>query len=72
MVEAGIAVEANDVLNLKNEGFCTVDDNHRVSLSSAGRRLIESMGLTPKPMKRIKVTGNEASDLIDRILGELQ
>ena len=29
------------------------------------------MGLTPKPMKRIKITGNEASDVIDKMFDEL-
>ena len=49
-----------------------IDGSEKVYLTSKGRKLIEAMGLTPKPMKRIKVTGNDASDLIDRIFGELQ
>jgi hypothetical protein len=43
----------------------------KVTLTAKGRKLIQSMGLTPKPMKRIKVTGTDASELIDKIFEEL-
>ena len=49
-----------------------INKTKKITLSTKGRQLIQSMGLTPKPMKRIKVTGNDASELIDKIFGELQ
>ena len=30
------------------------------------------MALTPKPMKRVKISGSEASDVVDKIFDELQ
>jgi hypothetical protein len=30
------------------------------------------MGLTPKPMKRLKITGSDASDLVDKMFSELE
>ena len=50
----------------------SIDEAKKIALTTKGRQLIHSMGLTPKPMKRIKVTGNDASELIDKIFGELQ
>jgi hypothetical protein len=41
-------------------------------LTADGRRLIEKMGLTPKPMKRLKITGSDASELLDRMFSELE
>ena len=32
----------------------------------------KKMGLTPKPMKRLKITGNDASELLDRMFSELE
>ena len=48
------------------------NETKKITLTTKGRQLIHSMGLTPKPMKRIKVTGNDASELIDKIFSELQ
>ena len=72
LLEADMPVGPDEVSQLRNEGFCEIDGSEKVYLTSKGRKLIEAMGLTPKPMKRIKVTGNDASDLIDKIFGELQ
>ena len=41
-------------------------------LSPTGRLLIEKMGITPKPMKRLKISGDDASELIDKMFSELQ
>ena len=43
-----------------------------ILLTADGRRLIEKMGLTPKPMKRLKITGSDASDLVDKMFSELE
>jgi len=57
---------------LRRNGFCEVNEAKKITLTTKGRQLIQSMGLTPQPMKRIKVTGNDASELIDKIFSELQ
>ena len=49
-----------------------LNEAKKITLTTKGRQLIQSMGLTPKPMKRIKVTGNDAAELIDKIFEELQ
>jgi hypothetical protein len=72
LLEAGLPVGPQEASQLRSEGFCVIDDLKKVILTPKGRKLIKSMGLTPKPMKRIKVTGNDASELIDKIFGELQ
>ena len=72
LIEAGVKVEESKLKNLISHQLCNVDQNSNVNLTSKGRILIQEMGLTPKPMKRIKITGNEASDVIDKMFDELQ
>ena len=72
LIEAGVKVEESKLRNLITHQLCNVDQNSNVNLTSKGRILIQEMGLTPKPMKRIKITGNEASDVIDKMFDELQ
>ncbi len=72
LLEAELPTGAEDTSRLQSDGFCDLTEAKKVILTTKGRQLIQSMGLTPKPMKRIKVTGNDASELIDKIFGELQ
>ena len=71
LLEAGLPIDAVGASQLQSEGFCDISEGVKVTLTAKGRRLIQSMGLTPKPMKRIKVTGTDASELIDKIFEEL-
>ena len=72
LLEAELPISAKETGQLQRNGFCEMDEAKKIALTTKGRQLIHSMGLTPKPMKRIKVTGNDASELIDKIFGELQ
>ena len=72
LLEAGLPIGADGASQLQSEGFCELNELKKATLTAKGRRLIQSMGLTPKPMKRIKVTGNDASKLIDEIFEELE
>ena len=72
LLEAELPISAVETTQLQRNGFCELNDSKKIILTTKGRQLILSMGLTPKPMKRIKVTGNDASELIDKIFGELQ
>ena len=72
LLEAELPISAEGTTQPQRDGFCELNEAKKITLSTKGRRLIQSMGLTPKPMKRIKVTGNDASELIDKIFGELQ
>ena len=72
LLEAGLPIDAVGTSQLQSEGFCDISEDVKVTLTAKGRKLIQSMGLTPKPMKRIKVTGSDASELIDKIFEELE
>ena len=72
LLEAGLPINSIGAAQLQAEGFCESSELNKATLTSKGRKLIQSMGLTPKPMKRLKVTGNDASKLIDKIFEELE
>jgi len=72
LLESGLKVSSGDANSLVQNGFCTKDTKSNAKLSSAGRLLIEKMGISPKPMKRLKISGDDASELIDKIFSELQ
>ena len=72
LLEAGLPIDSIGAAQLQAEGFCEPSELANATLTSKGRKLIQSMGLTPKPMKRLKVTGNDASMLIDKIFEELE
>ena len=71
LLEAGLPIDAVGASQLQSEEFCDISEGVNVTLTAKGRKLIQSMGLTPKPMKRIKITGTDASELIDKIFEEL-
>ena len=43
-----------------------------VELSTKGRELLSNMKLRTKPMKKIKLSGNQAENLIDNMFAELK
>ena len=71
-LEAELPINAEETTRLQRDGFCKLSETKKIALTTKGRQLIQSMGLTPKPMKRIKVTGSDAAELIDKIFEELQ
>ena len=72
LLESDLKVSARDANSLVENGFCITDIKSNAILTSTGRLLIEKMGITPKPMKRLKISGNDASELIDKMFSELQ
>ena len=70
-LDAEASVEEEEAQNLIDNNLCTIDEKRKVALTSEGRMLIEEMGLTPKPMKRLKLTGPDASALVDQMFSEL-
>ena len=70
-LDAEASIDEEEAQNLIDNKLCKIDENRKVILTSAGRMLIEEMGLTPKPMKRIKLTGSDASALVDQMFSEL-
>jgi hypothetical protein len=72
LLESDMIVDEEDATNLVKNKFCAIGSKSNVGLTADGRRLIEKMGLTPKPMKRLKITGSDASDLVDKMFSELE
>ena len=72
LLESDMAVDKEDAINLVENKFCEKDTTSNIVLTADGRRLIEKMGLTPKPMKRLKITGSDASELLERMFSELE
>ena len=72
LLESDLKVSARDANSLVENGFCITDIKSNAILTSTGRLLIEKMGITPKPMKRLKISGDDASELIDKMFSELQ
>ena len=72
LLESDLKVNVEDATSLVENGCCVKDAKSNATLSSAGRLLIEKMGITPKPMKRLKISGSDASELIDKMFSELQ
>ena len=72
LLESDMMVDAEDAANLVKHKFCEKNAKSNIELTGDGRRLIEKMGLTPKPMKRLKITGSDASELLDKMFSELE
>ena len=56
--------------NLISHYSCNIDKNSSVTLTSKGRILIQEIGFTPKPIKKVKISGNEASNVIDKMFDD--
>ena len=72
LIGAGVKVEESKLKNLISHHFCNIDQNSYVTLTSKVRIIIQEMCLTSKQMKRLKITGNEASYVINKMFDELQ
>jgi GAF domain-containing protein len=72
LLESDMSVAISDASNLVKNKFCEIDTKSNIALTADGRRLIEKMGLTPKPMKRLKITGDDAAELVDKMFSELE
>ena len=68
---AGLPVETSAAKNLANCNICDVLENEKVILSSIGRKLLVDMKLESRPMKKVKIQGDAAEDLIDEMFASL-
>ena len=68
---AGLPVETSAAKNLVNCNICDVLENGKVILSSIGRKLLVDMKLESRPMKKVKIQGDAAEDLIDEMFASL-
>ena len=68
---AGLPAETSAAKNLVNCNICDVLENQKVILSSIGRKLLVDMKLESRPMKKVKIQGDAAEDLIDEMFASL-
>ena len=68
---SNLKVSSSDALKLIQKGIC-VKVGASVELSSKGRELLSNMKLRTKPMKKIKLSGSQAENLIDNMFAELK
>ena len=71
MLCADLKTEKTDAKNLIEGDLCEVIRGDFIKLSAEGRILQDKMKLETRPMKKIKLSGSEAKDLIDRMFENL-
>jgi len=67
---AGRAIDANNADGLMSSGLLELDAGE-VILTRKGRNLQESMKIQPKPLNRIKISGSDATEVLDEMLSKL-
>jgi hypothetical protein len=70
-ITSNLKVSSSDALKLIEKDIC-VKVGSSVELSTNGRELLSNMKLRTKPMKKIKLSGNQAENLIDNMFAELK
>ncbi len=70
-ISADIKIDGEIAKNLINLGLCDLNADGAISISSSGVDLQREMRLETKAMKRVKLTGEDASTLIDRMMSEI-
>ena len=70
-ITSNLKVSSSDALKLIEKDIC-VKVGSGVELSTKGRELLSNMKLRTKPMKKIKLSGNQAENLIDNMFAELK
>ena len=66
-----IKVSSKSVIKLVDLGLC-IKKGSNVELSPSGRELLSNMKLRTKPMKKLKLSGSKAENLIDNMFAELK
>ena len=66
-----LKIEIADAKNLIDKNLCVINSSNNVQISDHGRKLIAEMKLDVKPMKKIKLSGNDASSLIDEMFSKI-
>lgn len=70
-MSADLPIDKIEAENLSRNHLCTVSQKGKVSLSSEGRQLLMDMKLESRPMKKVKIQGDAAEDLIDEMFASL-
>ncbi len=68
---SNLKVTSSSAKNLIDLGLC-VEEKNNIELSQKGKELLSDMQLRTKPMKKIKLSGSQAENLIDNMFEELK
>ena len=71
-ISAGLTLDKAKTNALVEAGLCKVNEEGAVEFSSYGINLQRDMNLETKPMKKIKMRGDDANELIDKMFSELE
>ena len=71
-MSAGLTPDKTETNGLVESGLCKLTSEGALVFSTEGINLQRDMKLEAKPMKKIKMTGDDASKLIDQMFSELE
>ena len=71
-MSAGLTPDKTELSGLVKSGLCKINGEGTIVFSTEGINLQRDMKLEAKPMKKIKMTGDDASKLIDQMFSELE
>jgi hypothetical protein len=71
-ISSDLKIDMDSAKNLIDNSLCCFDDRGSVIVSSKGTELQRAMKIEAKEMKKIKMTGDDASKLIDQMFSELE
>ena len=67
---AGRALDLSNAVGLMSSGLLELDASE-VILTRKGRNLQEAMKIQPKPLNRIKISGSDATEVLDEMMSKL-
>ena len=68
---AGLNLSDSSIKQLKATGLCKLDTSGDIQMTSEGIELQREMRLEARLMKKVKITGDDASVMIDEMMKEL-
>tara|TARA_B100000902_G_scaffold336926_1_gene337491 strand:- start:185 stop:1009 length:825 start_codon:yes stop_codon:yes gene_type:complete len=71
MLSADLKIDGANSEKLVEAGFCVVNDKNFLKLTKMGRQLQFNMKLESRPMRKIKLSGDAAKNLIDEMFASL-
>ena len=71
-MSAGLTPDKTETNRLVEVGLCKLTGEGALVFSTEGINLQRAMKLEAKPMKKIKMTGDDANKLIDQMFSELE
>ena len=71
MLSADLKIDSTNSKKLIDTGLCSLTDKNFLKLTKMGRRLQVNMKLESKPMRKIKLSGDAAENLIDEMFASL-